>query len=100
MHNTTIFDCCLILCRLLVELTTPLEDLFGVDEFSQTREGIRTIFTMKQHLSDLKDVFLEKSLTKVIIGYIEMILAKVSFFILHQIFIAHLRLYVYTLYYR
>ena len=60
-----------------MELTTPLEGLFPVDEVSRTKEGQTTITHLTQHLSDLKDIFLDKRLTKVIIEYVENTLTEV-----------------------
>ena len=64
-------------CRVFTELTKPLERVLSVDEVKQTVEGQKTIKELEQHLSDIKDIFLDKRLTKVIIEYVENTLTEV-----------------------
>lgn len=63
--------------RLFVDLTTPVECLFPVDDLICTKEGSQTITELEQHLSDIKDIFLDNSLTTTIIAYVEKTLTKV-----------------------
>ena len=60
-----------------MELTKPLERVYSVDEVKLTMEGQKTITDLEQHLSDIKDIFLDKRLTKVIIDYVENTLTEV-----------------------
>ena len=60
-----------------MELSKPLERVFSIEEVKRTVEGQQTIMDLQQHLSDIKDIFLDKRLTKVIIEYVENTLTEV-----------------------
>ena len=64
--------------RLLVDLTTPLECLFACPDVERSDEGAQTIFELKQHLSDLKNIFLDPRVSKSILLHIERIVNKSS----------------------
>ena len=67
-----------VLINLLSTLTTPLECLVSVDELIRTKEGGQTLSEIKQHHSDIKDLFVDPKLFKVVLRYVDFLLSRVS----------------------
>ena len=65
-----------IIFRLMTELTTPLECLFANVDMESTEQGANTLFELKQHLTDIKNVFLDPKISKSILSNMEKILEK------------------------
>ena len=62
----------------MTELTTPLECLFANVDIENTEQGTNTLFELKQHLQDIKNVFLDPKISKSILNHVEKILEKGS----------------------
>ena len=60
----------------MTELTTPLECLFANVDMESTEQGANTLFELKQHLTDIKNVFLDPKISKSILSNMETILEK------------------------
>ena len=66
----------IVFFRLMTELTTPLECLFANVDMESTEQGANTLFELKQHLTDIKNVFLDPKISKSILSNMETILEK------------------------
>ena len=62
--------------RLLTELTTPLECLFATVDIERTEQGAQTLFELKHHLQDIKNIFLDPKVSKSILNHMERILER------------------------
>ena len=61
----------------MADLTTPLECLFASPNIhGNSDEGAYAIYELKQHLSDIKSVFLDPKIAKAILTHMERILNK------------------------
>ena len=60
----------------MTELTTPLECLFATVDIERTEQGAQTLFELKHHLQDIKNVFLDPKISKSILNHMERILEK------------------------
>ena len=61
--------------RLMADLTTPLECLFANME-GASEEGTYAIYELKQHLSDIKTVFLDPKIAKTVLTHMTRLLEK------------------------
>ena len=57
-------------------MTTPLECLFASLDVERSDEGAHTMYELKQHLSDIKNVFLDPRIDKSVLNHMERILNK------------------------
>ena len=63
--------------RLMADLTTPLECLFANPNMEGTsEEGTYAIYELKQHLSDIKTVFLDPKIAKTVLTHMTRLLEK------------------------
>ena len=61
----------------MADLTTPLECLFACPNIEgNSEEGAYAIYELKQHLSDIKSVFLDPKFAKTILRHMTRILEK------------------------
>ena len=62
--------------KLLADMTTPLECLFASLNVERTDEGAHTMYELKQHLSDIKNLFLDPKIAKSVLNHMERLLNK------------------------
>jgi hypothetical protein len=59
-----------------VDMTTPLECLFASVGIDKSEEGAQTVFELKQHLSDIKNIFLDPRIARSILIQVERLLNR------------------------
>ena len=59
-----------------MDLTTPMECLFGGIYVDRSDEGSHVLYELVQHLSDTKNIFLDPRLSKSILTQMERLLSK------------------------
>ena len=59
-----------------MDLTTPLECLFANADVDQSEEGAHILFELRQHLSEIKNIFLDPRISKSILLQLERLLTK------------------------